>query len=236
MNMSTNPDSPMTKPGRAKMAPAKAKPKPAPTQSGGVPADGRPRGVWRHKSPRIHCQYTELRAVDSLRENPKNPNKHSPEQIERIAAVIRRAGWRSPIIVSARSGLIVRGHGRYQAARLAGFKKVPVEVQRYRHEGEEHADMIADNYLAELSALDPTKTRDLLRDLQGDGLEMTGYSEAELSELFAPPKLEKLTVPNPPRMAWALIGVPITQFGKVQALLDKLPPGAKIETTANDQG
>lgn len=189
------------------------------------------------KSPRIHCRYTELRPVDQLRENPKNPNKHSPEQLDLIARVIRRAGWRAPIVVSARSGLIVKGHGRYQAARLAGFKSVPVEIQRYASEAAEHADMLADNRLAELSGLDSSKTKALLEELRGEGgdLGLTGYTEAELTELFAPPKLEKLSIPNPPRMAWALIGVPVTQFGKVQALLDKLPPGAKVETTANDQ-
>lgn len=49
------------------------------------------------------------------------------------------------------------------------------------------------------------------------------------------PVLQPLTIQAPPKMAWALIGIPIQHFAKVQSLLDQLPAEAKVSTTANDQ-
>lgn len=190
------------------------------------------------RNPKVHCRYTRLAPIAELagKENPRNPNRHSEAQLEKIGRVIRRNGWRAPVVLSARSGLIVKGHGRYQAALREGWKVVPVEIQKYRSEAEEHADMLADNRLAELSDRDATKTKELLADRRGQGvaIEMTGYSDAELADMLAPPKLEKIKVAKPPRLAWALVGVPIAQFGKVQRLLDRMPDGATIHTTAND--
>lgn len=68
----------------------------------------------------------------SLVEHPKNPNTHPQAQLERLADVIRGNGWRQPITVSDRSGYIIKGHGRYQAAKLAVFTDAPVEVQLFK--------------------------------------------------------------------------------------------------------
>jgi hypothetical protein len=101
----------------------------------------------------IHCAYTELADPETLVPNPRNPNQHPKKQIELLAKIIQSQGWRAPVTVSNRSGFVVRGHGRLQAALLLGCQ-VPVDRQDYATEAEEWADLIADNRIAELAEID----------------------------------------------------------------------------------
>ncbi len=52
--------------------------------------------------------------------HPRNPNKHPAEQIRMLSNIIQHQGWRNPIVISARSGFVVAGHGRLAAALLLG--------------------------------------------------------------------------------------------------------------------
>lgn len=78
----------------------------------------------------VFCAFDKIIAAEDLRPNPKNPNQHPEEQVELLAKIIRAQGWRAPVTVSTLSGMIVRGHGRYMAARLIGCP-VPVDYQDY---------------------------------------------------------------------------------------------------------
>ena len=113
--------------------------------------------------------------------NPENPNRHSAHQIQILAAVIQEQGWRAPITVSKRSGLIVRGHGRLEAAMLMGCDVVPVDEQDYKSEAEELADLLADNRLSELAELDEDDLRRVIERLRGADpefdVELTGFME-----------------------------------------------------------
>lgn len=135
---------------------------------------------------KIHCSYTELADPKSLKPNPKNPNRHSASQIALLAGVLEQTGWRQPITLSKRSGLVVRGHGRLEAALLLGFDQVPVDRQEYASEAEELADLVADNRLSELAELDEDALSRLLRELQGVGhdLQLAGFTEADVAKLL----------------------------------------------------
>ena len=135
---------------------------------------------------KIHCQYTELCDAASLVPNPRNPNRHPKRQIELLAKIIETQGWRQPVTVSNRSGFIVRGHGRLEAALLLGCK-VPVERQDYASEAEEWADLVADNRIAELASIDNDELAKLLSDLDGldIDMELTGYTGKALDNLLA---------------------------------------------------
>ena len=138
--------------------------------------------------PEVFCRFTEMRPLVSLVEHPKNPNTHPQAQLERLADVIRGNGWRQPITVSDRSGYIIKGHGRYQAAKLAGFTDAPVEVQHYENEAAELADMLADNRIAELSEIDNAALNEALQALQVEdpaALSLSGFTEEEWAELKA---------------------------------------------------
>lgn len=103
--------------------------------------------------------------VADLKPNERNPNRHPAKQVALLAKIIRHQGWRSPIVVSKRSGFIVTGHGRLEAAKLLKGQTVPVNFQDFANEADEWAHVIADNRIAELAEVDDTLLTGLLKDL-----------------------------------------------------------------------
>lgn len=104
-----------------------------------------------------------------------------------LAKILQTSGWRSPIVVSNRSGFIVKGHGRLQAAQLAKFEKVPVDFQDYETEQLEISDMIADNRLSELSDFNGQILKDLIEELDTgeNDLDLTGFDGPNLEMLMS---------------------------------------------------
>lgn len=120
--------------------------------------------------------------LSSIKPNKRNPNKHSKDQVAAIAKNIERLGWRVPITVSNRSGLIVRGHGRYQAAKLLGAEEAPVVFQDYATQAEEWADLIADNKLAEAAKADEDALAAMMAEIDEDTRELTGMASIAIQD------------------------------------------------------
>ena len=138
----------------------------------------------------VYCAHSRMVDIEAMVENPRNPNKHSDKQISLLAKIIKSQGWRNPIVVSNRSGFIVKGHCRLAAARLLGVESVPVDYQDYETEAAEWADMIADNRIAELAVSDDKELRALLSELEGQiDLELTGFSGVSLEDLLSEPEV-----------------------------------------------
>ena len=76
----------------------------------------------------VFCAHDAIVPLKDLRPNPKNPNQHPPEQIKLLASIIRATGWRAPITVSKRSGLVTKGHGRLMAAQLDDLTGTELEA------------------------------------------------------------------------------------------------------------
>ncbi len=76
----------------------------------------------------VWCAHDKIVPCVELIMNPKNPNTHPASQIELLGKIISKTGWRGVITVSNRSGFIVKGHGRLEAAFKAGIEKAPVRV------------------------------------------------------------------------------------------------------------
>ena len=140
----------------------------------------------------VHCSHAQLVDVTELVANPRNPNKHSDKQVALLAKIIRHQGWRSPITVSNRSGFVVTGHGRLQAAILLGEQLVPVDRQDFASEADEWAHLVADNRIAELADADKSMIADLLKDLDSGGLDMdlTGFDEDAFAAIIDDPQFE----------------------------------------------
>lgn len=140
----------------------------------------------KKKGPEVHCSHDRMVKLEDLKPNPANPNRHPGEQVELLARLIADTGWRAPITVSKRSGFIVRGHGRYEAAQLAGCDEAPVDFQDYESEAAELADLVADNRLAELSETDYLALKDLLEQVDTGEIDLwlTGYTEAEIERMM----------------------------------------------------
>lgn len=144
-----------------------------------------PKAVTNDGIP-IFCAHDEIVPVQNLKPNPLNPNNHPQEQIELLKQIIEKTGWRQPITVSNRSGLITKGHGRLQAAKFAGWYNVPVDYQDYSNQDEEYADLIADNRLAELSNIDNKMLSEMIGTIEDeDILSLTGYDEEDIEALLS---------------------------------------------------
>ena len=150
---------------------------------------------------KIHCAHNALVDPATLKPNPVNPNRHSAHQIQLLASIIQEQGWRGPITVSKRSGLIVRGHGRLEAALLMGAEKVPVDYQDYASEAEELADLLADNRLSELAELDEDDLKRVIESIRESDpsfdVELTGFMDDEIARLYdEKPEDDVETVPR----------------------------------------
>ena len=173
----------------------------------------------------VYCAHDAIVKTADMKPNPKNPNQHPEEQLRRLGSIIRAAGWRNPITVSTRSGLIVRGHGRLMAAQLAGLNEVPVDYQNYATEADELADLVADNRIAELSDPDMQKLAEVFASIEESdtSIDLTGYSREEYDELSAAfsDAIEATAAPlpeNPDEIIPETPSEPVTQYGDVWIL------------------
>lgn len=86
--------------------------------------------------------------VDQVVPYPENAKLHTKPQIRRIATSIVQYGWDQPIVVDD-EGVIIKGHGRLEAAKQIGLKEVPVIVNDTLTEEEVRLARIMDNKSAE---------------------------------------------------------------------------------------
>lgn len=167
----------------------------------------------------------ELVPIAALCPNPKNPRKHSRGQIKRLAAIIREIGIINPISVDENM-MILAGHGRREAARLAGLTVVP--IIRYDHltPEQKRAYVLADNRIAEQAGWDrdllAIEFAEIMELLPAAGLDvtLTGFEVGEIDLLLAdmsssPPAREDVLPPpqrggEPPRRPLAARKAPLT--------------------------
>jgi DNA modification methylase len=117
---------------------------------------------------KINCSYDELVEIHKLVPNPKNPNIHPEDQIERLSQILDYQGQRHPVIVSKRSGFIVVGHGRLEAIKKLSWEKCAVNYQDFDSEAQEYAFVVSDNAIAEWATLDLGAINTELGDLGPD--------------------------------------------------------------------
>lgn len=99
----------------------------------------------------VHCHHQALVDPLELVPHPDNNNDHTEEQVTMMMAMLRKSGWRSVVVVSKRSNLLVAGHLRVRAAIALGMNAVPVDVQYFKDRAAEFKHLTADNELAKLS-------------------------------------------------------------------------------------
>ncbi len=122
-----------------------------------------------------------VRDVAGLRPFDQNARTHSKKQIKQIAASIERFGFTNPVLISD-DDEIIAGHGRVEAAKLLGIKRVPTLALSHLSAIERRAYVLADNKLALNAGWD----REILAielqalvDLEFE-TELTGFSLAEI--------------------------------------------------------
>jgi len=131
----------------------------------------------------IHCKYDELRDVSALKAHPKNRNKHPEDQIDRLAKILKYQGLRAPIVVSRRSGKIVKGHGTLQAIKKNGWKEAPVVVQDFEDDDQEWLFVQSDNAIAMWAELDLKGINADLSELGPFDIDLIGIKDFEVEPL-----------------------------------------------------
>ena len=168
-----------------------------------------------------------------LTPNPKNPNKHPPCQIERLAKLIDYQGFRNPIIVSNRSGFIVVGHGRLEAAKKLGLEEVPVIYQDFADEVQEYAYVVSDNTIADWADTDLSMVNTEMLDLGPDfDIDLLGIKDFTIEPIEKYDEEKENDVPDAPIHAvttkgdvWLLGGHRVmcgdsTMIDEVEKLMD----------------
>ena len=103
---------------------------------------------------KVYCKYDALVSAEKIKPNPRNANQHTPEQIEMLQRIVKKVGFRKPLIISNLSGYLAAGHGMLEALIGMDVKSIPVVYQDFKDEKEEFNFMTADNESQRHSWLD----------------------------------------------------------------------------------
>lgn len=144
---------------------------------------------------KIHCQYSKLVPTTELRSHDKNRNIHPQDQIIRLAKILEYQGWRHPIKVSTRSGMITSGHGRLMAANHLGLKEVPVSFQEYESDEQEYLDVQSDNAIALWSDLDLSQINNDIQEIGPFDVDLLGIKNFKIDPAEKKEK-EPISCPN----------------------------------------
>jgi len=123
----------------------------------------------------------EVRDITSLNPYDRNARIHSEEQIQNLAESIRRFGFLRPLLITG-DGDIVCGHGRVEAAKLAGLARLPCILAESLTDEQRRAFILADNRLAEQASWDKTLVSAELVRLRDEGFDigLTGFCEDDI--------------------------------------------------------
>ena len=123
--------------------------------------------------------------IDKISGYEKNAKTHPPEQVEKLAKAIKKYGFTQPIVIDE-NNLIIVGHGRHQAAKLAGLDKVPCVKLAGISEEEVRAMRIFDNKINE-SPWDISLLAAEIQDLNTGGFDLfeTGFAKFELDSFIS---------------------------------------------------
>jgi DNA modification methylase len=123
----------------------------------------------------------EYLPISAVKPDPRNPRSHSKKQIQQIADSIGGSGYFNPVLIDE-GGMMICGHGRYQAAKLLGRETIPVIRLAGLSATARKALNIADNKIAMNAGWDTDLLRVHLEEIQAEGLnlELTGFAMGEI--------------------------------------------------------
>lgn len=130
---------------------------------------------------KINCRDT-----GTLTSNPNNARKHPKSQLRLIATSLQRFGWVTPLIIDP-DGMILCGHGRYEAALSLGMKSVPTIMLEHLGKADRRAYVIMDNASAEQAGWSDKMLAIELSGLLeiGYDLEFTGLSQLRIDTILS---------------------------------------------------
>ena len=119
-------------------------------------------------------------AVDDLKLDPRNPNRHDRRQIKKIARSIEKFGFIVPVLADADANVIA-GEGRIRAAKSLGQAEVPVTEVAHLTKAQLEAFRIADHQLCRVGAWDERLLAETFKQLSELKLDPAWRSPASAS-------------------------------------------------------
>jgi DNA modification methylase len=158
-----------------------------------------------------------LTPLSALKPSSNNPRRHSPQQIDQLAASIREFGFNDPILVDEEYRILA-GHGRALAAAKLGLAEVPSIVLDHMTAAQKRAFIIAANRLAERSSWDRELLKIELGQLAemdiGFELEVTGFDTGQIDVILS----EDDTANGDDVVKVPAVGPPVTRAGDLWCL------------------
>lgn len=173
--------------------------------------------------------------IENIKPYEKNAKKHPKKQVEQVAKSIKEFGFNQPIVID-KKGVIIVGHGRYEAAKLLGLSDVPV-IEVELTEEQAKAYRLADNKLNE-SEWEMDLVIEELKGLSEDMLDLTGFDK----DLIIEPEDKDDDVPGFPKEPKSKLG-DLYELGNHRVLcgdstkeecFEKLMNGAKAQMCFTD--
>lgn len=134
-----------------------------------------------------------------IRPYPKNAKKHTQRQIEQVANSIREFGMNQPIVVD-KEGVIIVGHGRYEALKFLN-REITDDMIKVIDLPEDKATAyrLADNKLNE-SEWDMLLVLPELKSLPDDLLLLTGFDKDLIMTPEVPEDIDGVASDNYPKL------------------------------------
>lgn len=160
----------------------------------------------------------------------KNAKKHPAKQIAQIKASLTEFGVQQPIVVD-KNGVIIVGHGRYQAITELGWEMKPEWIKvADLTEAQAKAYRLADNKLNE-SEWDMSLVMEELKDLDDDLVELTGFDK----DLLIEPDEADDIVPEVPVEPQSKLG-DLYELGEHRVLCGSATSDEDVETVTGKLG
>ena len=159
---------------------------------------------------------------DALKPNPRNARTHSKKQIRQIADSIVAYGFTVPVLIDENSVLLA-GHGRLEAAKLLGLKRIPAIRLHGLSEAQKRALLIADNKIAENAGWDRERLAIELPELaellieESLDISITGFEPVEIDQLVSDFEENTADPADDIRTDWLSLA-PVSQPGDVWQL------------------
>ncbi|WP_300782361.1 DNA methyltransferase [Enhydrobacter sp.] len=163
----------------------------------------------------------EMVPIAVLKPHPDNPRKHGKKQIRKLVESIREFGFKSVIVID-RDSTIINGHGRVEAAKIAGLDKLPAMRCEDLTDAQITALRVLDNRLPQMAEWDLLLLGKTFQGLIDQGpkldfdLTITGFDHAEIDNILEGLKPAKAEEPEAiPQLAE---GPAVTRRGDLWAI------------------